>query len=76
MKFADICTAEYLAKQHTDLLSSRKVAESLEGLGVTIRGRYQDNEMLVAVQQAVLGEFDRRIADVRRELEALGVEMD
>jgi hypothetical protein len=44
-----------------------------KGLGVTIQGRYQDDEIIDAVRPVVVAVLDRRIADCYAALRNLGV---
>lgn len=44
------------------------------GLGVTIGGAYQDNDMLSAVRDSVIAELNRRICARIDELKAMGLE--
>ena len=43
------------------------------GLGITIRGQYQNDEMINACRQAVVAELEKRLRAVDRELTLLGV---
>ncbi|WP_047308795.1 hypothetical protein [Rhodopseudomonas palustris] len=76
MKLSQACTFERLMKQRDELVRSRCIADNGEGLGVTIRGTYQDNEMVAAVKTAVAAELDRRIALIDSQLVEMGVEID
>lgn len=46
------------------------------GLGVVIAGAYQDPTMVDVVRSAVLGELNRRIDEIMKELEDLGLEAE
>lgn len=76
MKLSQAYDFERHLKQRDELKRARSIAEHGEGLGVTIRGSYQDAEMIAAVKAAVVAEFDRRIAVIDAELTAMGVEID
>jgi hypothetical protein len=45
----------------------------VEGLGVTIQSRYQDDAFVNAVRSSVTGELSRRIGAVKHQLAELGV---
>jgi len=76
MKLSQAYDLDRLTKKRNELKDARRVADSGEGLGVTIRGTYQDKEMLAAVKAAVVAEFDRRIDKIDSELIEMGVEID
>ncbi|KRR21696.1 hypothetical protein [Bradyrhizobium retamae] len=76
MKISQAYDFERLLKARDELKAAHRVASHGEGLGITIRGSYQDKEMIEAVKAAVVAEFDRRIAAVDAKLIALGVEID
>lgn len=76
MKISQAYDFERLMKQRDDLVRARRVADHGEGLGVTIKGSYQDADMIAAVKAAVVAEFDRRIGLINDELIAMGVEID
>lgn len=44
--------------------------------GVTINGRYQDDEMLAAVDAAIKSVLQARIDTVKADLRVMGVEID
>jgi methyl coenzyme M reductase subunit C len=75
MKLDDIWRASALAERRAKLVDARKVAETGDGLGITIRGTYQDGQMIAAVKGAVAAEFERRISAIDAELTSLGVEL-
>jgi hypothetical protein len=76
MKLSQAYEFERLLKKRDELRASRLVATGGVGLGVTIRGTYQDAAMIEAVRVAVVAEFDRRIALIDAEFVEMGVEID
>lgn len=73
MRLEQVAAAASLDHMRRDLLVRRSEAE--QALGVTLRGAYQDEQMLTAVRPSVLAEIDRRLADCHARMRALGVEV-
>ncbi|WP_028165477.1 hypothetical protein [Bradyrhizobium elkanii] len=76
MKLSQAYDFERLLKQRDELCGARRIADHGDGLGVTIRGTYQDAEMVAAVKAAVVAELNRRIAAIDAQLIAMGIEID
>ena len=76
MKLSQAYEFNLLVKERDELREARTVASTGQGLGVTIKGRYQDDAMIDAIKLAVVAEFDRRIAILDAKFVALGIEID
>ena len=75
MKIQDFGKVNTLMDQRASLMADLSAARAIDGngLGVTINGRYQDKEMLLAVREAVIEEFKRRIRIIETDLKTYGV---
>lgn len=73
MKLANYHKAAALVAQRQKLVANLADVKA-DGLGVTIRGTYQDEDMQSAVRSAVVEELSRRIRIVDEDLKVLGVE--
>jgi hypothetical protein len=76
MKLSDFSELTRVMKRRGDLMRSRDIAFERGGIGVTIHGTYQDDEMIEAVKGSVVAEFDRRIAILNEEIVAFDIEID
>lgn len=77
MKTSDFRTVLALMSSRSALLTDIAHAEDGKGgLGVTLQGRYQDDDLLDRVRPVVLRVLSDRLSDVNKELLALGVEVD
>lgn len=72
MKLEDFGKVHALAKRRAELKGQVELVEG-KGLGVTIQGRYQDDDMVDVARPCILNELQGRIDDIERELIALGV---
>lgn len=75
MKLSDALKVNTLVGQRRELSRALERARG-DGLGVTIEGRYQDDDMKAAVRDAVVDELRRRIHLIDRELTTLSVTID
>ena len=77
MKLSNFDRVQQLIAKRTDLtvkldhISTGNYDNS--GLGITIRGQYQDDDMINACRQGARMEMERRIREIERELTLLGV---
>ena len=79
MFVGDLEDAMLLKKEREELLSALTIAEEIRadnGIGVTIRGRYQDATFVNNCRVAIAAELHRRIAHVETDLRALGVRFE
>jgi len=79
MKLSDFSMVAGLMNSLSTLRSERATVafhNDHGALGVTIRGQYQNSDVVEAVRPTVLKIIDQRIADVESRLHALGVEID
>lgn len=75
MKLSDFHEAAALIKERSELRRGVVEARSA-GLGVTLRGVYQDAAIVDAARGAVITELQRRIATIDGQLARLGIEVD
>jgi hypothetical protein len=73
VKLSDFDKARELKRQVDEVSLQIALVESRNGLGVTIKGTYQDEVMLDAVQASVLKELERRREVYLSELVKIGV---
>lgn len=69
----NLSNAHYIYNEIKELQRQKGILESGAGLGVTIQSTYQDNAFLGAIRPHALAELDRRIAEKKEILSALGV---
>jgi hypothetical protein len=72
MRIGDLTRADRLARDMRSLEGDRDSGK----FGVTINGRYQDDDVLAVIQGAIKGELQRRIDLIAAELIGLGVDVD
>ncbi len=72
MRISLLQTAGYRARDMRELEEQRDA----ESFGITIGGRYQDDEMLAAVKNAIKAELQRRIDVIKGQLVDMGVEVE
>lgn len=72
MKLSTFPLAERAIAARRELIRQRDDAK----LGVTIDGRYQDDEMVAAVRPVIVAALDHRIAELDEDLESYGVQID
>lgn len=79
MKLDNIELAKRLMDERAALiLSHDAVNENTSGhqyLGITLQGRYQDEDFIAAVKPAVMSELRRRMNLIESKLKQLGVEI-
>lgn len=77
MKLSNFDRVQQLMAKRTDLIVKLDniITGNYDnsGLGITIRGQYQDDDMINACRQGARNEMERRIREVERELALLGV---
>lgn len=76
MKLADVSLAKRLVDDRSSLAIRRDAVKEGSALGVTLKGQYQDDAMLLAVRPWVVAELQRRIDAIEHELDGLGIEFD
>ncbi|GAA0493414.1 MULTISPECIES: hypothetical protein [Pigmentiphaga] len=74
MKLEDIQQAKMLDDRRRELAFKITLVRG-NGLGVTIQGNYQDNEILDAVREHVVAVLESRIDGIDDELRAIGVDI-
>lgn len=75
MKLEDIQQAKMLDDRRRELAFKITLVRG-NGLGVTIQGNYQDNEILDAVREHVVAVLESRIDGIDDELRAIGVDIE
>ncbi|HBV3603383.1 TPA: hypothetical protein MDV36_000050 [Klebsiella aerogenes] len=73
MNINNVNAASILCEQLKELEGQYLLVARGEGLGITIQGRYQDDDFVNAIRRSVTGELSRRIGAVKHHLTELGV---
>ena len=73
MRVEDFQQANYLMNRRSALIQDLRSVEQT-GLGITIVGKYQDDDFVDAIRPAVVNELKGRIELVEQDLKELGME--